>query len=135
MMILLGVYGISDISNDDFVNKFMFLLNIHVPIKHKYIRANNNPFVMKELLEAIILRSKLRNRYNKLQTIEANLAYKRQRNICTSLLKKAKRKYYGSLNPSVVTNNKKFWKVIKPFFSDETTRNKIALIEGNEICC
>ena len=30
---------------------------------------------------------------------------------------------------------KKFWKVIKPFFSDKvTTRETIALIEGNEIC-
>ena len=96
---LLSVYGIPDISNDDFVNIFMFLLNIHAPIKHKYIRANNNPFVMKELRKAIMRRSKLRNRYNKLKTMEANVAYKRQRNMCTSLLKKAKRIYYGSLNP------------------------------------
>ena len=80
-------------------------------------------------------RSKLRNRYNKLKTMEANVAYKRQRNMCTSLLKKAKRIYYGSLNPSAIIDNKKFWKVVKPFFSDKvTTRETIALIDGNEIC-
>ena len=113
---LLSVYGISDISNDDFVNIFMFLLNIHAPIKHKYIRANNNPFVTKELRKAIMQHSKLRNRYNKLKTMEANVAYKRQRNMCTSLLKKTKTIYYGSLNPSAVIDNIKFWKVVKPFF-------------------
>ena len=132
---LLDMYDISNISNDDFVNIFMFLLNIHAPIKHKYVRANDNPFVTKEMRKAIMLRSKLRNRYNKLKTMEANLAYKRQRNICTSLLKKTKRKYYESLNPSAVIDNKNFWKVIKPYFSGKvTTKDKIALIEDNEIC-
>ena len=76
------------------------VFNKHAPIKYKYIRANNNPFMTK----AIMLWSKLLN------TPEANLAYKRQRNICTSLLRKNKRTYYGNLNPSIISDNKKMEK-------------------------
>ena len=51
------------ISNDNFVHMFMTILNKHAPIKHKYIRANDNLFVTKEMRKAIMTRSKLRNRY------------------------------------------------------------------------
>ena len=81
------------ISNDNFVHMFMTILNKHAPINHKYIRANDNLFVTKEMRKAIMTRSKLRNRYYKLKTIEAELAYKRPRNICTTLLKKSTKKH------------------------------------------
>ena len=81
-----------------------------------------------------MLRSKLRNKCNKLRTPEANLVYKRQRNICTSLLRKSKTKYYRGLNATVVADNKNFWKIVKPFLSDKVkTKDKISLSENNEI--
>ena len=67
---------------------FMEILNIHAPITFKYIRANNNLFMTKELRKAIMQRSKLRNILNRLKTPEANADYKRQRNYCTSLLRR-----------------------------------------------
>ena len=39
------------------------VLNNHAPIKTKYLRANNPPFLIKELGKANMLRSKLRNQY------------------------------------------------------------------------
>ena len=44
-----------DISIKSFLNK-------HVPIKRKYVRANDGPFVTKELRKAIMHRSKRKNR-------------------------------------------------------------------------
>ena len=38
-------YGIYSISNDEFVNMYIHILNTHAPIKRKYIRANENPFI------------------------------------------------------------------------------------------
>ena len=82
-----------------------------------------------------MLRSNSRNKLNKNKTIEANLAYKRQRNLCTSLAKKAKREYYANLNPSVISDNKMFWRTIKPLFSDKVTTSKsISLVENEDIC-
>ena len=81
-----------------------------------------------------MLRSKLRNRYNKNKTSHAHLAYNRQRNYCTSLLRESKKKIYEGLDPSVISDNKKFWKVTKPFFSNkETVSINIALSDNKEI--
>ena len=126
--------NIVNISNDEFVSIFMDILNKYAPLKFKYIRANDCPFMTKDLRKAIMLRTKLRNKFNKDRTTLANLAYKRQRNLCTSLVKKAKREYYGNLNPAVISDNKKFWRTVKPFFSDKvTTSENITLFENGDI--
>ena len=66
-------------------------------------------------------RSKLRNQFLKLQTHESRLRYNKQRNLCVTLLRKAKKKY-----------NKKFWKNVKPIFGNKNKGNKtIALEEKN----
>ena len=69
----------------------MNIFNKHVPIKLKYIRANDGPFMNKELRKEIMIRSKLKNIFNRGKTDASFLAYKKQRNKCTTLLRKAKR--------------------------------------------
>ena len=126
---------IVNISNDEFVSIFMNILNRHAPLKFRYIRANDSPFMTKQLRKAIMLRSNFKTKFDKYKTTEYHLAYKRQRNVCTSLLKKTKKEYYGTLNPAVITDNKKFWKAVKPYFSDKVlTSDKIILLDKNEIC-
>ena len=44
------------------------IFNRHVPIKKKYIRANEAPFMSKELHKAIMKRSRLRNIFLKRKT-------------------------------------------------------------------
>ena len=46
------------------------ILEKHIPIKKKYVRAIDGAFMNKELRKAIMHRSKLRNRYNKNKTVE-----------------------------------------------------------------
>ena len=45
-------------------------------MKTKYLRANNSPFMNKELTKAIMVRSRLKNKSLKLKTTEAREAYK-----------------------------------------------------------
>ena len=114
---------------------FTTVFNKHAPLKFKFVRANDGPFMSKGLRKAIMLRSKLRNNLNKSKTQQANLAYKKQRNLCTSFLRKTKREYFANLNPSLISDNKKFWKTIKPLFSEKvTTSESITLIENEDIC-
>ena len=133
------VYGISmkgfhDISCEEFETLFMMTLNTHAAMKIKYIRANNSPFMNNELPKAIMVRSRLRKKYLKSNTTESRDAYKEQRNHCVSLLRKIKKNFCEHLNPSFISDNKKFWTQVKPFFSDKTPRNsKIIVSEGNEI--
>ena len=126
--------GSFNISCKKFEMLFMTILNKHAPLKKRYIRANNSPFINKPLSTAIMYRSKLRNKYLKLKTIESYEAYKKQRNHCVSRLRKTKREFYENLNPNLIADNKSFWKQVKPFFSDKTSKNRnIALFEGDTI--
>ena len=60
--------------------------------------------------------------------------YKRQRNHCLSILRKTKKEYFNSLNIKQVSDNKPFWKSVKPFFSDKgSNSSKITLVEENNI--
>ena len=79
-------------------------------------------------------RSKLKNQFLKLQTHESRLRYNKQRNLCITLLRKAKRKYYTDLKMSDINDNKKFWKNVKSIFGNKNKENKtVVLEETNEV--
>ena len=51
-----------------------------------------------------------------------------------NLLQREKKKYYEQLDINKITDNKKFWKHMKPFFSEKNTSSKhITLIAGEDI--
>ena len=61
-------------------------------------------------------------------------AYKKQKNFCSRLYKKERKRFFNNLNPSFVTDNKLFWKTIKPFFSNMGNyRSRIKLVEKDEV--
>ena len=107
---------------------FLEILNIH-----EILRANRVPYMTKALRKAIMKRSKLESKYVKNKTSENLKSYKKQRNFCSKLYKK-ERKKYERLDLNNVTDNKKFWKTVKPFLSDKvTTFPQITLVENDEI--
>ena len=108
--------GFRDISCEEFQFLFMKTLNKHAPMKIKYIRVNNSPFMNNDLSKAIMVRSRLRNKFLKSKTNESREAYNTQRNYCVSLLRKVKKKFYETLGPNLITDNKMFWKQVKPVF-------------------
>ena len=129
----LSQHNIFQISNDAFVEICMDIFSKHAPLKFKYVRANQGPFMTTKLRKAV-RRSKLRNILNKDKNIAAISAYKRQRNLCTSHFRKAKRDYYSNLNPTCVSDNKKFWKTVKPLFSEKGFSSEtITLVDKNVI--
>ena len=110
-------------------------LKKHAPLKRKYLRANYSNFITKELINAIMQRSKLCNLYLEVRSYENRIRYKKQRkNIYVSLLRKAKRKHYKELSKADVTDNKKIWKRVKPLFGNKIKVNpSITLVEGNDL--
>ena len=60
--------------------------------------------------------------------------YSKQRNYCVSVLRKTEKNYYNNLNEKKITDNKTFWKTVKPFLSDKTPSDeKITLTEKDKI--
>ena len=130
IQIKLSEFDIKNTPYETFSNIFIDILNLHAPLKKKYLRANHSKFISKELSKEIMLRSKLRNKFLKDKTDETTKCRK-QRNICVHLLRRAKRNYYNDLDLSNVTNNRKFWKTIRPLFANKV-KNKIILNEDNK---
>ena len=88
----------------------------------------------KALRKAIATRSRLENRYYRDNTTESRIAYKKQKNYISRLYKRERKNYYTNLDTKHVTDSKKFWATMKPFFSDKGIRGiKITLIEDSNI--
>ena len=112
----------------------MGVLNEHAPVKKKYIRANDGPFMTKALRKEHMHRTKLRNKYNGSRTEENLKAFKKQRNKCVKLLRRVKFDYYKNIDLNNLTDNHKFWKTVKPLFSDKVQVNSsISLIEDGKM--
>ena len=113
---------------------FLEILNKIAPVKAKVQRFNNNAFMTKSLKKAIMLRSRLKNNFNKQRSDENWDNYKKQRNFCVKLLHQTKEKYFSDINVKSISDNKKFWKTIKPFFSNKgLNTNNMMLVEDYEI--
>ena len=77
-------------------------------------------------------RSKLLNKFRQDGTILLHVAYKTQLNICVQLLRKTKKYFFSNLKR--LTDNKQFWKMMKPCLVDKTLKNEgITLIEYEKV--
>ena len=90
------------------------VLNKHVLQTQWYMGANHKPFSNAGISKAIMIRSRMRNRFLKHGSEKNGRLFQKQRNKCVSLQQKAKKEYFLSLNISKVVGNKSFWKIVKP---------------------
>ena len=88
----------------------------------------------KKLSKEFMHRSKLKNLFHKNPTERNKMQYKKQRNVCLSLLRKEKKKYYNNLDLKLFKDNKLFWKRIKPLFSEKTKLSgNITIVEEGKV--
>ena len=81
----------------------------------------------------MIKRSRLRYKFLNTKSEIDRKAYNNQRNYCVSLIREPKQTLFGNINTTDVTDNKTFWRTVKPFFTDKvTTRLKITLTEKSK---
>ena len=105
-------------------------------MKGTYVSYNQAKFMNKKLRKAIMNRSKLLNRYrnNKIDiTKVTRSAYTRQKKFCVKLLRKTK-EFYNNLNVKYITENKLFWKTVKPSFTGKTLKDeRTTLLENKRV--
>ena len=98
------------------------------------LRANHSSYVSKPLRKAIMRRSYLEKIYFKKRTVDSLTKYKKQKNYCSRLYKKERKKFFDNLNPSIVEDNKTFWKTVKPFLTNKGSKGgNIKLVEKGEL--
>ena len=87
------------------------------------VRANHATYESKALRKAIMKRSCLENIYFKKQDNHSLREQKKQKNYCSRLHKKERKIFLNNLNPKFVSDNKLFWKTVKPLFSSKDSYN------------
>ena len=100
------------------------------PQRKKFVRANESPFMTKQLRKFIMDRSRCKNSYYKNKTVNNWEKYRKLTNVCVKATKKAKTEYFANFNMKMINDNKQFWKIMKTKFC---INQKIVLVEKNEI--
>ena len=60
--------------------------------------------------------------------------YKKQHNFCVNFLKRAKKEHFTNLDINSISDNKKFWQIVKPIFSNKVkAKTNIKLVEKIEM--
>ena len=94
---------------------FLQILNKPAPLENKLLRVNHASFILNPLTDYSFRNYK-----------------KRKTNVTGS--RKSTEKTFNNLNTSFVLDNKLFWKIVKPFFSNEGShRGNIILVEGDKL--
>ena len=100
------------------------IFNRHALIKKKYIRANEAPFMSKELHKAIMKRPRLRNKFLKHRTDTNKKNYSTQEYLCKKLLKNTKKSYFENLGTKNITDSKSFWRTVPPLFTQNSSKSE-----------
>ena len=110
------------------------IVDQHLPLQKRYARNNEAPFMNRRLRKEIMLRSKKKNTFNNNPTTENWNQYRLQRNKCVKVLREVKGDFYASLDLNNIFDSKRFWRTIKPIFSEKVRgADMSALIENNDI--
>ena len=116
-----------------FQDIFCNFVNKHAPLKCKTIRANNKP-LSKVHRKAIMIRTKLKNIYNKCKTDVNFEIFKKQRNHCANLRQRVKSDYLTKICQNGILDSKTFWKKLKPyFFSKGHGDSEITISENDRL--
>ena len=115
--------------NYDFlVNTFIDIVNKHAPLKKKFIRGNQAPFMTRNLKKEIYTRSRFRNKFCKSTTKENEKLYKKQRNKCVPLRMKCIKEYFHNITDNNIVTNKFFWIFIRPFLINKSSLNSCEIM-------
>ena len=125
----------SDKSYDHLTNTFRNIVDKHATIKTKLLRGNDAPFMNPELRKAMYTRARLKRRLNKRPSKQNEVAFKKQRNRCVTLRKKAIKNHFKRVTSNGLMSNKAFWDLVKPFLSNKgvLAGTDISLVKDDKI--
>ena len=118
----MSTHDLNNMECQYFLNIFIDILNKHAPM----IKSNQGRFMTKYLYKAIMKSSRLKKMFLRDKTDISKEEYKKQKNLCVSLLKKAKKDHFANLDLKSVTDNKKFRQTVKPLFSNKVKAIKLS---------
>ena len=116
-------YENNDLEFDIFKAVLNEAIQKHAPIKQRYVRANQAPFINKTIYKEIMKRSRLTNKFLNAKSDIDRKAYNKQRNLCVSLIWREKKNFFNNISTPDITDIKTFWKTVKPLFTERYKQN------------
>ena len=115
---------------------FKDVLDQHVPLKKKWIRGDQLPWISPDLLREISHRNKLFKRHKRNPTSTSWDDYKRQRNKVTSLKRNALKTFCCDASLSA-KHPGEFWRKMKPLLPTSSGKNiqGVIFVEGSSVNC
>ena len=113
------------------------VIDFHAPLKQRYLRSNQVPYMNGQLRKAIHQRNMWRNKHFKdKRNPIARAQYVRCRNNVVKITKSSVNTYFGKKCVNYHGSSKQFFKTVKPFLSNKSNSvggNKILLNENGRI--
>ena len=126
--------NIKNLSYSQIEKAFVTVLDNHAPLKKKQLRFNHSPFMTKALRKAIMTCSSLKNISNKKRSYENWDKFKKTKKFLRETPSQNKTGLLQQYCTKSVSDTKKFWKMIKPYFSNKgLNSNKIFLSEKGRL--
>ena len=79
------------------------MFDINAPIKKRYIRENQSPFMNKTLQKSVMTRSRLRNKFLKNKTLQ--IKSKKKKNTVSVFFERKKDSFFDNLDTENITDN------------------------------
>ena len=86
-----------DVNYKSITENFLETIDKYAPLKKKFIRGNQAPFMHRDFQKAIYTRTRLKIKYWRNSSGENELAYRKQRSRCVSIRRKSITNYFNSL--------------------------------------
>ena len=111
------------------------VINKHIPVKHKYMKNTQLPYMNRDLRKAIYNKKMFHSKYQKSKTSKKKKKcedYRKRRNYVNKLKGKSLNNYFmerciGGSKPA------DFWKIIKPYMSKKSCKNQTkTVLKENE---
>lgn len=134
-MIPSHVADIFDDTDDQmwFLHKlFTETIDEHAPMKSMRVRGKISPYMTPEWRRAKQVKKKLYKDYKKQSTPESFSAYKKQRNICTAIRRKAIRSYFKEKSSKLNGDPRQFWKTFGQMSHSRKRKSNLAEITLND---
>ena len=108
-------------------------LDENAPIKTRFLRGNNKPYMNQQVRKAIMKRSALKNKANRSKSEIDYKAYKKQRNFVVNLNKKSKKDFFTRVSND--SHKKSMWNLYKNVFPSKSggSNEKITLDHNGHI--
>ena len=96
-----------------FKTNFLHVIDQLTPMKSARVKARTEPWINADITEAIAIRNKLHSKFIKNRSEQLFNEYKKQRNVTTNMIKKAKSNHYKEKVQENSNNTQKLWKTLK----------------------